>query len=251
MNKAEAKQRIEKLKKIINHYSYAYHVLDKPEAPDAIWDSLKNELAELERKFPELITPDSPTQRVSGKPLAKFAKVRHTVPMLSLFDAFSEEELRAWEERIKKLIPGKKLDYFSELKIDGLAISLIYKNGIFERGATRGDGLIGEDVTQNLKTIGAIPLRLEVNQKEYAKLSAEVRRKIEKGTIEVRGEAFMAGADLEKINQVRKKQKLPLYANTRNLTAGSIRQLDPKITASRHLDFFAYALPTDLGQQTH
>ncbi len=251
MNKIEAKQRIEKLKKIINHYSYAYHVLDKPEAPDAIWDSLKNELAELERKFPELITPDSPTQRVSGQPLAKFTKVRHTVPMLSLFDAFSEEEMRAWEERIKKLIPGKKLDYFSELKIDGLAISLIYKNGVLHQGATRGDGLIGEDVTQNLKTIGAIPLRLGVNQKEYAKLQAEIRRKIEKGTIEVRGEAFMARADLEKINQARKKQKLSLYANTRNLTAGSIRQLDPKITASRHLDFFAYALPTDLGQRTH
>lgn len=251
MDKQAAQKRIEKLRQTINHYSYAYHVLDAPEVSDAVFDSLKNELEELERKFPELITSDSPTQRVSGQPLDKFEKVAHATPMLSLFDAFGEEELRAWEERIKKLIPNKKLDYFSELKIDGLAISLIYKNGIFERGATRGDGRIGEDATQNLKTIGAIPLRLGVDQKEYNKLSTEVGKKIAKGTIEVRGEAFMNRFDLEKINQRRKKEQLPLYANTRNLTAGSIRQLDPKITASRHLDFFGYALSTDLGQKTH
>ncbi|MFH1226195.1 MAG: NAD-dependent DNA ligase LigA, partial [bacterium] len=232
MNKNEAQKRAGKLRKIIERYAYAYHVLDAPEVTDAVFDSLKNELEELERKFPELVTSDSPTQRVSGQPLAKFEKVTHATPMLSLFDAFSEEELHDWEERIQKLVPHKKLDYFSELKIDGLAISLIYKNGIFERGATRGDGRVGEDVTQNLRTIGAIPRRLRVSQK---------------GIVEIRGEAFMKKEDLAEINQQRKKQKLPLYANTRNLTAGSIRQLDPKITANRHLDFFAYALPTDLG----
>lgn len=236
MVKVEAKKRVERLRKIINRYGYAYHVLDQPEVADAVFDSLKNELEELERKFPDLITPDSPTQRVSGQPLAKFEKVTHATPMLSLFDAFNEEELRAWEERIQKLVPGQKLDYFCELKIDGLAIGLIYKNGVLARGATRGDGRVGEDVTQNLKTIAAIPLRLKGNHQ---------------GALEIRGEAFMKKDDLAKINQARKKEKLPLYANTRNLTAGSIRQLDPKITAGRRLDFFAYAMPSDLGQKTH
>ncbi len=236
MAKQELKQRLKKLRLIIERYAYAYHVLDAPEVSDAVFDSLKNELEELERKFPELVRADSPTQRVSGQPLAKFEKVAHATPMLSLFDAFSEEELHDWEERLQKLVPGKKLDYFCELKIDGLAISLIYNNGLLARGATRGDGLVGEEVTQNLRTIGAIPLRLRNSQK---------------GLVEIRGEAFMKKVDLIKINQQRKKQKLPLYANTRNLTAGSIRQLDPKISASRHLDFFAYALPADLGQKTH
>lgn len=251
MDKAAAKKRLVKLRQTIEKYAYAYHVLDKPVVSDAIFDSLKNELEELERKFPDLVTPDSPTQRVSGKPLDKFQKVNHQSPMLSLFDAFGEEEIRAWEERIKKLVPNKKLEYFCELKIDGLAISLIYENGLLKLGATRGDGRVGEDVTQNIRTIGSIPLKLGVNQKEYEKLPQKVKEKIFKNRIEIRGEAYMLRTELEKINRERKKRKLPLYANTRNLTAGTIRQLDSKITASRHLYLFAWAMANDLGQLTH
>ena len=160
LTKEQAKERIEKLKKVINRHRYLYHVLDKSEISDAAFDTLKNELEELEFKFPVLITNDSPTQRVGGKALVKFEKVSHKVPMLSLSDAFSEEELKEWETRIQKLIPGEKMNFFAELKLDGLAVSLEYKKGVFVRGSTRGDGKTGEDVTQNLKTIGSIPLKL-------------------------------------------------------------------------------------------
>jgi DNA ligase (NAD+) len=147
MDKKEAKQRIEKLKKEISHYSYLYHVLDRPEISDAVFDSLKHELYKLEQQYPELITSDSPTQRVGGKPLAKFEKTRHKSPMLSIEDVFSEQELYEWEERIQKLVASQKLDYFAEMKIDGFGIALIYKNGVFIKGATRGDGKIGEFLT--------------------------------------------------------------------------------------------------------
>src|SRR4030042_3922465 len=160
MTKREAQQRIAKLRKEIDYHRYLYHVLDKPEISDAALDALKNELAQLEQQFPDLIAPDSPTQRVGGKALDKFKKVEHAVPMISLHDAFGEEEMKEWEERIQKLASVKKLGYYAEMKMDGLAVSLIYENGIFVRGATRGGGKIGEEVTQNLKTIEAIPLRL-------------------------------------------------------------------------------------------
>lgn len=240
MTKAEAKKRIAKLRKVIEHHRYLYHVLDKPEVSDAAFDSLKHELYKLEKQYPDLITPDSPTQRVGGKPLDKFRKVRHLKPMLSLEDVFNEKELTAWQERIGKLVPEKKLDYFAELKIDGFAISLIYQDGVFIEGSTRGDGRIGEDVTQNLKTIESIPLRL----RESKKVKTQDR-------VEIRGEVYMTNKAFEKINREQKKKGLAPYANPRNTAAGSIRQLDPKIAAARDLNFLAYDLVTDLGQKTH
>lgn len=225
MNSQEAGKRIEKLKKEINYHRYLYHVLDKIEISDAALDSLKHELTQLENQFPNLITSDSPTQRVGGQPLDKFKKAAHSSPMLSLEDAFSVEEMQAWEKRIQKIVSSDKLNYFAELKIDGFAVSLIYKDGIFVDGSTRGDGLIGENVTQNLKTIESIPLKLEKNIKNE---------------IEIRGEVFMTIKVFEKINEEQKKKGLEPYANPRNIAAGSIRQLDSKIAASRKLDFLAY-----------
>jgi len=258
MTKEQAKQRIEKLKKEINYHRYMYHVLDRLEISDAAFDSLKNELEELEAKWPDLVTPDSPTQRVGGQALDKFKKVTHSVPMLSLNDAFGEEEIRAWEERIKKIIPSAKLEYFCELKLDGLAVALIYENGIFVRGATRGDGKIGEEVTQNLKTIEAIPLRLRVPSEAElkkvgfgAKQIKQILSAAQTGKIELRGEVIMTKKVFEELNRRYKKENKPLLANPRNGAAGSIRQLDPKVTAARKLDFYVYALITDLGQVTH
>lgn len=255
MNKEEIKQRIERLKKEINHHRYLYHVLDRQEISDAALDSLKHELYELEQKYPEFITPDSPTQRVGGKPLDKFEKVRHKVPMLSIEDVFSEEELRAWEERIKKLLSPELvegLDYFAEMKIDGFGITLIYRNGIFIEGSTRGDGKIGEDVTQNLRTIPSIPLKIDVHSKPPNRdIEKRAEKLIANGEIEIRGEVYMDKKAFEKVNEERKKEKLSLYANPRNTAAGSIRQLDPKLAASRDLKFLAYDLITDLGNRTH
>lgn len=261
MTKKTAKKRIEKLKGEINRHRYLYHVLDRQEISDAALDSLKHELYKLEQKYPDLITPDSPTQRVGGKPLDKFKKVKHKVPMLSIEDVFSKEELEDWEKRIKKLLQPKiaeQVDYFTEMKIDGFGISLIYKNGVFIEGSTRGNGKVGEDVTQNLKTIHSIPLRLrEPNESELKKygFSAEARQKIhkasQKGEIEVRGEVYMTKKVFEKINKEREKKGEPLYANPRNTAAGSIRQLDPKLAASRDLKFLAYDLIADLDQENH
>ncbi|MCL5407503.1 MAG: NAD-dependent DNA ligase LigA [Patescibacteria group bacterium] len=233
MTKVEAKNRIEKLKELIEKYRYAYHVLDKSLVSDAVNDSLKHELQDLENKFPEFLTLDSPTQRVGGEPLKKFQRVTHSQPMLSLTDAFSFEELEDWETRNKKIL-DEKFDYFAELKMDGLAVSLIYENGVLVRGATRGDGKIGEEVTQNLKTIEAIPLRLPV-----ANLKSQISNlKI----IEIRGEVYMPIKVFESLNAQYRKQNLPLLANPRNAAAGSIRQLNPKISASRKLDFIAWDL---------
>ena len=259
MNKEQAKTRIEKLKEEINKYRYAYHVLDQSLISDEAVDSLKKELFDLEKEFPELITLDSPTQRVGGKPLKKFEKTEHQVPMLSLNDAFSEKDIYDWDERIKKLLPEKaKIDFYCEHKFDGLAVALEYKDGIFTIGSTRGDGKVGENITQNLKTIEAIPLRLV----DYKTIKTDLIKKglnqiahfFDKGMpqdIEVRGEVLLNKKDFEKINEQRKKQGLSLYANPRNVAAGSVRQLDPKITASRNLDFYAYELVTDLGQTSH
>jgi DNA ligase (NAD+) len=259
MNKKQAKERIEKLKMLINDYRYKYHVLDAPEADDAVFDSLKNELEELERKFPEFVTPDSPTQRVGGEPLSKFEKVAHLEPMLSLNDAFGESEMDEWETRIKKLLPPETSpDYFCEMKMDGLAVSLIYEKGVLKRGATRGDGKTGEDVTQNIKTINSVPLRLslpEAKELEKAGFSGEEIKKIfsavRAGRIEARGEAVITKKVFQELNKKLEKEEKPLLANPRNAAAGSIRQLDPKIAASRRLDFWLYAIVADLGQKRH
>ncbi|MEA2113693.1 MAG: NAD-dependent DNA ligase LigA [Patescibacteria group bacterium] len=252
MDKKKVQKRILKLRDVINEHRYRYHVLDESTMSDAALDSLKHELSELERQYPELITLDSPTQRVGGKALDKFEKVCHRRPMLSLEDVFSEEELGAWQERIQRIIPGQRLDYFAELKVDGFAVSLIYKDGIFVQGSTRGDGKIGEDVTQNLKTISSIPLKLETRQKFSAgAIEKKTKALIEKGEIIIRGEVYMSQKAFESVNKKRAKNGLPLYANPRNTAAGSIRQLDPKIAAARQLNFLAYDVITDLGQKTH
>lgn len=266
MTKQEAQERIEKLRREIDRYRYAYHVLDKSLVSDAVNDSLKHELARLEEQFPELVTPDSPTQRVGGKPLDQFVRVSHATPMLSLNDAFSEEELRAWEERLKRLIaasqwPLAKLDYYAEPKIDGLAVSLVYQDGVLVTGATRGDGLVGEDVTGNLKTIEAIPLKLadsetiasSARELEYGPHLIQAASRALRGRFEVRGEVYMPTKSFERLNREQEKKGLATFANPRNAAAGSIRQLDPKITASRSLSFFAYAVaePEKLGLTTH
>ncbi len=242
MNKEEAKKRIEKLKETVNHHRYLYHVLDKQEISDEALDSLKKELFDLEQKFPEFVSADSPTQRIGGKPLDKFEKVRHPFPMLSLNDAFSEQDMEDWQERNEKLLEKEealKIDYYCELKIDGLAMELIYKNGFLETGSTRGDGKIGENVTQNLKTIEAVPLKTNSDYKKMV------------DTLVVRGEIFCGRKEFEKTNKERRKLGLPIFANPRNMAAGSIRQLNPKVTASRFLDSYCYDLVTDLGQKTH
>ncbi|MDD5341584.1 MAG: NAD-dependent DNA ligase LigA [Patescibacteria group bacterium] len=263
LTKKQAEERIKKLREEINYDRYAYHVLDKSIIPDAALDSLKHELYKLEQQFPDLITPDSPTQRVGGQPLPEFKKVQHGIPMLSIEDVFSFEELKDWQQRIAKMVPHTKLDYHAEIKMDGLAVSIIYEDGVLIKGSTRGDGVIGEDITQNLKTIDAIPLHLHVpTDKEIKEFLEKYGEGIEKekfirkiksleGTIEVRGEAFMDKKVFDKLNKEQEKRDEKIFANPRNAAAGSIRQLDPKITASRKLDFFAYDLIADFGQATH
>jgi len=261
MNKIKVKKRIGKLRKLINYHRYLYHVLDRQEISEAALDSLKKELFDLEQRFPEFITPDSPTQRVEGKSLEKFKKVRHPRPMLSFNDAFSKEDMKDWLERNSKLLNKeeiKKIDYYCEPKLDGLAIELIYENGILKTGATRGDGIIGEDVTQNLKTIESIPLSL----REIDDIAEDFEREGFKGIaknvwkermkeVVVRGEAVIAKKNFGLVNREQKKRNLATFANPRNLAAGSIRQLNPKITAQRKLDITAYDLITDFGQETH
>lgn len=247
MTKKEAKQRIKKLKNLIDYHRHLYHVLDRQEISDEALDSLKKELFDLEQQYPGFITVDSPTQRIGGEPLKEFKKVRHSERMLSLNDAFSEQDIRDWIERISKLLTEeerKKIDFYCELKLDGLAIELIYKDEIFQNGSTRGDGVMGEDVTQNLKTIEAIPLKLS------ARGGSAVGGKIPSRLV-ARGEVFLTKKEFEKNNKEQIKKGLPVFANPRNIAAGSIRQLDPKITASRNLDFHAYDLITDFSQTTH
>jgi DNA ligase (NAD+) len=261
MNKQQAKQRIAKLKKLIEHYRYLYHVLDKEEISSAALDSLKKELFDLEQQFPDLITPDSPTQRIGGKPLEKFAKIKHPQPMLSFNDAFSPQDMQEWLERISKLLTPHEqssIDFYCEPKLDGLAIELTYENGVLQSGCTRGDGIIGEDVTQNLKTIESIPLQLHSAekitldlQKEELKEVANNIFKMKTAKIVVRGEAIITKKNFQLVNQEQIKLGQSPFANPRNLAAGSIRQLDPKITAQRKLEVTIYDLITDLGQQTH
>src|SRR3989344_277701 len=251
MDKIKAKERIEKLRKAINHHRYLYHVLDRQEISDEALDTLKKELFDLEQKFQECIPPESPTQRVAGKPLKQFKKIRHPEPMLSFNDAFDENDMEEWEKRFEKVIPdASRHGYYCELKIDGLAIELIYKNGRLDTGSTRGDGIIGEDVTQNLKTVDAIPLNLELQNSKLVQPGYPGGLKIPERLV-VRGEVFITKGDFKRINKEQKKAGFKIYSNPRNLAAGSIRQLDPKVTASRHLDSYAYSLITNLGQKTH
>ena len=261
MDRIEAKQRIVKLRNLINRHRYLYHVLNKQEISEAALDALKKELFDLEQKYPDLISPDSPTQRIGGKPLAVFEKFTHKQPMLSFFDAFSQDDMENWETRNKKLLTEeeiKKFGYYCEPKLDGLAIELVYRQGILAIGATRGDGRVGENVTQNIKTIDSIPLKLrsiEEAMDELAKLGhKQLAKSVKQKTgqeIIVRGEVIITKKNFLKINEQRAKQDLPLYANPRNLAAGSIRQLDPKIAFARKLESDIYSLITDLGQTTH
>src|SRR3989338_2952688 len=242
MNKSEAKKRIDKLKKVINYHRYLYHVKDTQEISDAVLDSLKKELFDLEQEYPDLVTKDSPTQRVSGEPLKEFQKVSHKKRMLSFNDAFSKDDMHDWLERISKLLTQeekKEIDFYCELKIDGLAIEMDYKDGIFYQGSTRGDGLVGEDITQNLKTIEAIPLSLQTTQYRLPT------------KLVVRGEVFISKKEFEAVNKVQEEKGLQAYANPRNIAAGSVRQLDPKITAKRKLDSFAYEIVDGCKTKTH
>lgn len=219
----EILNKIERLREEIEYHNYRYYVLNDPIITDQEYDELMRELIELEKKYPELITPDSPTQRVGGKVLERFEKVRHSTRMLSLDNTYSEEELRKFDERVRKTLKIDRIDYVVELKIDGFAVALRYKEGKFERGLTRGDGIIGEDITENLKTIKSIPLRL--------------RERID---IEVRGEVYMPKDEFNRINQERMEKGLPLFANPRNAAAGTMRQLDSSVVARRKLDSFIY-----------
>jgi len=224
MTKNEAQERLAKLRELINHQRYLYHVLDRQEMSDAALDSLKHELAQLEEQYPDLITSDSPSQRVAGQPLDKFVKITHQAPQWSFNDAFNPEEMQAFEERCRKIV-GETPTYVCELKIDGFKIVLTYESGLLKTAATRGDGTVGEDVTMNVRTIEAVPLKLEkpVN-------------------IIVEGEIWLAKKEFERLNREQKKKGEALYANPRNVAAGTIRQLDPKIVAERKLSCFVYDL---------
>ncbi|MDQ0974075.1 DNA ligase (NAD+) [Neobacillus niacini] len=224
MDLQTAELKINELRSLLNQYGYEYYVLDQPSVPDAEYDRLMQELLELEAKFPELKTPDSPSVRVGGDVLDLFEKVEHRTPMLSLGNAFKEQDLKDFDRRVRQAV-GDDVSYVCELKIDGLAVSLRYENGLFIQGATRGDGTIGEDITANLKTIKSIPLRLREN-----------------ATLEVRGEAYMPKRSFEALNKAKEERGEELAANPRNAAAGSLRQLDPKIAATRNLDVFLYGI---------
>ncbi len=229
-------QRIEELRKLLIQASYAYYVLDAPTIEDAIYDKLYRELQDLETQYPELITPDSPTQRVGEKPATAFTSVPHNIPLYSLENAFDVDELKAWDERWRRNAPTQQdVDYVCELKIDGNALALTYENGILVRGVTRGDGVSGEDITQNVRTIRSIPLRLNLDDIEIENPDALQ-------TIEVRGETFLPLDVFEKINQERVSSGESQFANPRNATAGTLRQLDSRKVDKRRLDFFAYTL---------
>lgn len=235
MERQSAEKRVQELHETLNQYNYEYHVLDKPSVPDSEYDQRLRELIELEDQFPNLKSPDSPTQRVGGAILDFFEKVEHRTPMLSLGNAFNEQDLRDFDRRVRQAV-GDDFSYVCELKIDGLAVSLRYEDGRFVQGATRGDGSIGEDITSNLKTIRAIPLKVK-----------------ETAAFEVRGEAFMPKRSFEALNAAKEERGEEPFANPRNAAAGSLRQLDPKIAASRNLDIFLYALAEigDMGIESH
>jgi len=220
-------QRLEKLRELINYHNYRYYVLDSPEISDAEYDQLMRELISLEEQYPQFVTPDSPTQRVGAAPVEEFGVVEHPVPLLSLANAFSFEELAAWHDRTKRLLAGQHFDLVCELKMDGLAVALTYADGMLTTGATRGDGYRGEDITQNLRTIRSIPLSIPKGVPKR---------------FEVRGEVYLSKEGFKRLNEERAREGQPLFANPRNAAAGSVRQLDPRITARRPLDIYIYGL---------
>ena len=228
MSDNNIQKRIDSLREEINSHNYSYYVLDNPEVPDSEYDRLLRELDDIEQQHPDLITPDSPTQRVGATPLDSFSEVQHEVPMLSLGNAFSDQDMIDFDRRIRESVEDDNIEYAAEPKLDGLAISLLYRNGILERAATRGDGRTGEDVTLNIRTIDAIPLKLRGN--DYPPL------------IEVRGEVVLPKAGFDKLNQQQLEKGEKPFVNPRNAAAGSLRQLDPKITATRPLSFYSYGV---------
>jgi DNA ligase (NAD+) len=235
-NEKKLEKKIEALREKIRHHEYRYYVLDDPELSDADFDKLMNELKRLEAEHPTLVTPDSPTQRVGGKPREGFVKAKHSSPMLSLDNAYSEEELRDWERRVHELSGRNDLEYMCELKLDGMSLALVYSEARLERGITRGDGSVGEDVTSNVRTVRSIPLVISKEKLKKAGIPAD---------FEVRGEMLMPLAAFRKLNEERERQGLAVFANPRNFTAGTVRQLEPSITAQRRMDYFAYMLLKD------
>ncbi len=229
----DAEKKIESLRDKIRHHEYLYYVLDNPEITDQDFDRLMQQLKGLEAEHPSLVTPDSPTQRVGGKPREGFVKVRHSSPMLSLDNTYSEEELRGWERRVHELSGRKDVDYVCELKLDGMSLSLGYDDSHLARGVTRGDGSVGEDVTLNVRTVRSVPLSIPKEKLRKAGIPPN---------FEVRGELLMPTAAFKKLNQERERAGLPTFANPRNFTAGTVRQLDANITAQRPLTFFGYQL---------
>ncbi len=234
--KQQAAERIAKLRELINDYRYHYHVLDESIMSEAAADSLKHELSQLEEQYPDLITPDSPTQRVAGVALDKFTKVTHRVPMISLQDVFNRDEVAAWIQRTDKLLPGRTHEFFCDIKMDGLACALIYEDGLFVQAVTRGDSRIGEDVTANVRTIANVPLRLRRTDDNGLFLS---------GRTEIRGEIVILKEAFEQLNAARRAAGDPVFANPRNLAAGTIRQLDPGLVATRPLTFIGYDMLRD------
>ena len=235
-NVSAAKERAAKLRELINNYRYHYHVLDESIMSEAAADSLKHELSEIEATYPELVTPDSPTQRVAGKALDKFRKVAHRTPMISLADVFDRDEVAAWIERMRRVLPEVNDEYLCDIKMDGLACSLIYEDGILVTAVTRGDSRVGEDVTANVRTIANVPLRLRENQKFALVL---------RGRTEIRGEIVMFKNDFARLNERRAEAGEPLFKNPRNLAAGTIRQLDSQLVADRPLRFIGYDIIRD------
>ncbi len=229
----DVEKKIEALREKIRHHEYLYYVVDNPEISDLEFDKLMRQLKDLEAEHPELITVDSPTQRVGGKPREGFVKVPHSSPMLSLDNTYSEEELRDWERRVHELSGRSEVDYVCELKLDGMSLALIYEDGKLVRGITRGDGSVGEDVTLNVRTVRSVPLSIPQKKLKKAGIPAD---------FEVRGELLMPTASFKKINEERERNGLPTFANPRNFTAGTVRQLDSNITAERRLDYFPYIL---------
>lgn len=223
----EIEERLRKLREEIEYHNYRYYVLDDPVISDVEYDRLMQELIDLEEAYPELVTADSPTQRVGSEPITAFEQIIHSSPMMSLTNSYSLEELKAFDSRVRKALPGEGVEYVAELKVDGLAVSLTYEDGYFARGATRGDGTRGEDVTHNLKTIRSVPMRIRYQNPV---------------TVDVRGEVFMPRREFRKLNEERRLKGEALFANPRNAAAGSLRQLDPRITASRQLDIFVYGV---------
>jgi len=229
----DVEKKAESLREKIRHHEYLYYVLDNPEISDLDFDKLMQQLKSLEAENPALITPDSPTQRVGGKPREGFVKVAHSSPMLSLDNTYNEDELRDWERRVHELSGRGELDYVCELKLDGMSLALVYQDGVLARGVTRGDGSVGEDVTLNVRTVRSIPLSIPKEKLRKAGLPVD---------FEVRGELLMPTASFKKVNEERERQGLPTFANPRNFTAGTVRQLDANITAQRRMDFFPYIL---------